>query len=84
MPRLPGSSWFKPISSNASPEWVADDPVSVTSEGITVQFGDLAGHATLEVYCRNAKEVTENGAPCECVDYQYDAQVHSTRDAVGG
>jgi hypothetical protein len=46
-----------------------------SSEGLTIEFGDLGTPGTLEIYCRGAKEiVTEDGRKLrEGRDYNYDA-----------
>jgi hypothetical protein len=62
-------------------EYFAEDAlqtitVSVGSEGITVQFKVLPANGTLEVYCRNAKGVRENGTVLqEGADFQYNAHL---------
>jgi alpha-D-xyloside xylohydrolase len=46
-----------------------------TAGGLTVEFGDLGVPGVVELYCRQAKEVTRNGNKLrEGVDYKYDAE----------
>lgn len=41
---------------------------------LTIQFGDLGVHGTVEVHCRPAKEVARNGVKLrEGTDYRYEA-----------
>ncbi len=46
-----------------------------TADGLIVEFGDLGAPGVLELYCRQAKQVTRNGVKLrEGVDYKYDAE----------